>query len=133
MCRHLGVTRAGYYAWQSRETSEREHDDAQLTERIRRIHEQSLNIYGSPRVMNKLRQEGVLVGRRRVARLMRLAHLQGRSARLYRRSRVGQRAFFASVANRQRGLHLQAKDRVWVGDVTYLRVKQQWRYMAVDH
>ena len=131
MCRHLRVTRAGYYAWESRGLSERQRSDAQLTEQIRQVHKDSLNIYGSPRVMNKLRQEGVPVGRRRVARLMRLAHLQGRSARLYRRSRVGQRAFFTSVPNRQRGLLLQAQDRVWVGDVTYLKVKQQWRYMAV--
>lgn len=90
-----------------------------------------LRIYGSPRVTSKLVQGGVTVGRRRVARLMRLADLEGRSARLYRRSRVGQRAFFKSVPNRQRGLLLQAADRVWVGDVTYLKVKQQWRYMAV--
>ena len=54
MCRHLRVTRAGYYAWESRGLSERQRSDAQLTEQIRQVHKDSLNIYGSPRVMNKL-------------------------------------------------------------------------------
>ena len=65
------------------------------------MHERSRGFYGSPRVTGQLRLDGVAVGRRRVARLMRQAGLQGRSARLYRHSKVAQRAFFASVPYRQ--------------------------------
>ena len=61
---------------------------------------------------------------------MREAHLQGRSARLYRRSKVGQRAFFASIPNQQREMDVRAPNQLWVGDVTYLRAAGQWRYMA---
>jgi putative transposase len=131
MCRQLGVTRAGFYAWQAREPSLRQLDDAAMTEQIRSVHARSLDTYGSPRVTQAMRQAGVRIGRRRVARLMRGARIQGRSARLYRRRRVGQKAFYKSIPNRQRHLQLQDKDQVWVGDVTYLRVRQQWRYMAV--
>jgi transposase InsO family protein len=131
MCRHLKVTPGGFYAWQGRQPSQRQLDDAALSQRICDIHAASRGIYGSPRVMHSLRQQGHAVGQRRVARLMRGANLQGRSARLYRRSRVSQRAFYKSIPNRQHHIELVRTDQVWVGDVTYLKVRQQWRYLAV--
>ena len=131
MCALYGVTRGGFYAWQAREPSARSLGDAELTEHVARVHRHSRGFYGSPRVVRKLRQQGVNVGQRKVARLMRLARLQGRSARLYRRSRVRQHAFFASIANSQRAVTLQATDQIWVADVTYLRVAGLWRYLAV--
>jgi len=131
MCALYRVTRGGFYAWQSRQPSERTNQDARLTERIRQVHQQSRGNYGSPRVARQLRCEGVSVGRRRVARLMRSAQLQGRSARQYHRSMVRQRAFFAGVPNQQRTQVVLAPNQVWVGDVTYLKVARQWRYLAV--
>jgi len=131
MCALYRVTRGGFYAWQSRQPSERTNQDARLTERIRQVHQQSHGNYGSPRVARQLRREGIPVGRRRVARLMRSAQLQGRSARQYHRSMVRQRAFFASVPNQQRTQVVLAPNQVWVGDVTYLKIARQWRYLAV--
>jgi putative transposase len=131
MCALYGVTRGGFYAWQCRQPSERTSQDARLTERIRQVHAQSRGYYGSPRVARQLCCEGEPVGRRRVARLMRGARLQGRSARRYHRSMVRQRAFFASVPNQPRAQVTQAPNQVWVGDVTYLKVAGQWRYLAV--
>ena len=131
MCALYSVTRGGFYAWQRRQPSERANQDARLTERIRQVHQQSRGNYGSPRVARQLRREGVPVGRRRVARLMRSAQLQGRSARQYHRSMVRQRAFFASVPNQQLAQMVLAPNQVWVGDVTYLKVARQWRYLAV--
>ena len=130
MCELYGVTRGGFYAWQARPPSERWRQDAQLLEQVRTVHERSRGFYGSPRVAGQLRLDGIAVGRRRIARLMRLAGLQGRSARLYRHSKVLQRAFFASVPYRQDTAHTQYSNQVWVGDVTYLKVAGQWRYMA---
>ncbi len=129
MCALYGVTRGGFYAWQQRQPSERAQRDARLIEQVRQVHERSRSYYGSPRVTGQLRREGIVVGRRRVARLMRLVGLQGRSARLYRRSKVAQRAFFASVPRIQ-FIEPSAPNQLWVGDVTYLKVAGQWRYLA---
>ncbi|MDB5799846.1 MAG: transposase orfB family [Rhodocyclales bacterium] len=69
------------------------------------------------------------MGRKRVARLMRDAGVRARVCGLYRPN-AANHAFFASVPNRQRELVVQAPDQVWFGDVTYLKVNGQWRYMA---
>ena len=131
MCAHFKVTRAGFYAWQCRQPSERAQQDAVLLEQVREVHERSRGFYGSPRVTGQLCLNGMCVGKRRIARLMRLAGLQGRSARLYRQSKVARRAFYASVPFRPDTTQVCAPNQVWVGDVTYLKVAGQWRYLAV--
>ncbi len=77
MCRVLGVSRSGYYAWRKRPPSKRDQKDAMLTKRIRQIHENSRGTYGSPRACAALQAEGIHVGKKRVARLMKEAGLRG--------------------------------------------------------
>ena len=81
MCRVLGVSHSGYYVWRERAPSPRALEDAVLTERIRAIHSASDGNYGSPNIHAELRDEGTRVGRKRVARLMRRAHIRGVSRR----------------------------------------------------
>lgn len=71
LCRMLGVSRSGYYAWRSRPPSKRSREDAALTAKIREIHRRSRKTYGSPRVHAELRALGTRCGRKRVERLMR--------------------------------------------------------------
>ena len=130
MCELYEVTRSGFYAWLKRRPSQRHQDDEVLMARVRQIHADSRGYYGSPRVAGELRLDGRSVGRRRVARLMRQAGLHGRSARLYRHSKVLQRAFYAGVPYLPESATTQRQDQVWVGDVTYLKVAGKWRYMA---
>lgn len=130
MCALHGVSRAGFYAWSKRQPSQRQQADLALLDRVKQVHTDSRGFYGSPRVTGQLRLDGHSVGRRRVARLMREAGLQGRSARLYRHSKVLQRAFYAGVPYLPESASTQRHDQVWVGDVTYLKVAGQWRYMA---
>src|SRR5690606_32033333 len=91
MCRVLEVSTSGYYAWRKHQPSERDREDAALTERIRIIHAESYGTYGAPRVHAELREQGVHVGRKRVARLMRQARLQGASRRRGTRTTVRKR------------------------------------------
>jgi transposase InsO family protein len=81
MCRVHGVSRGGFYAWAGRGPSARARADHILVEQIERVHAHSRGNYGSPRVQAQLCQDGFVVGRPRVARLMQLRGLHGRSAR----------------------------------------------------
>ena len=86
LCRVLGVSRAGFYAWTRRPPSARTVADQALTEQIRQLYQQSRGTYGAPRIHAELRLDhGVHVGRKRVARLMRAAGLVG----CHRRRRRG--------------------------------------------
>jgi len=129
MCRLYGVSPAGFYAWKRRAPSERSVEDARLELQIRQVHEHSRQTYGSPRVHQALRQQGEAVGRRRIERIMRERGIRGCSAGLYRRM-PGTPRFYGSLASQA---HLQtptAPNQLWVSDVTYLKVGDQWRYLA---
>jgi transposase InsO family protein len=104
--------------------------DACLSVRIRAIFEASAGTYGAPRIHAALAETGIRVARKRVARLMRAAGLKARSARIYRHM-PGTRVFFAAIPNRILERQTTAPNQIWVGDVTYLKVGGQWRYLAV--
>jgi putative transposase len=130
MCRIYGVTRAGYYAWRSRERSERERQNEMLASEIRAVHTESRGTYGSPRVHQALRSRGHRVGKHRVARLMRTHGIKARVATI-RYTNPSLQRYFGSIPNQQLDLELERPDQVWVGDITYLKVGGIYRYLAV--
>lgn len=81
MCRVVGVSPGGYYAWTGRSPSRRSQADAALIEKICTAHAGSKGTYGVPRIHAELAEQGICVGRKRVARLMRVAGLAGVSRR----------------------------------------------------
>ena len=88
MCRLLGVSTSGYYAWVVRRPSTRDEANARLLETITGIHQQSRRTYGAPRITAELREDGLLVGKNRVARLMKVAGIEGVSRRRKTRTTV---------------------------------------------
>src|SRR6185503_16220763 len=83
ICAHYEVTRAGYYAWKKRPRARRSEQDRWLLTRIQAVYAATDGTYGSPRILQALRQAGIRVGRKRVARLMHQAGLKARATKLY--------------------------------------------------
>jgi putative transposase len=132
LARVLGVARAGYYAWASRPASARTRADRALTEQIREIHARSRATYGAPRVHAELRLGlDVHVARKRVARLMRAAGLQGCHRRRHHglTRRDPQAAAAPDLVGRQ--FSPPGPDRLWVADITQQRTGEGWLYLAV--
>ena len=132
MCSRLGVSTSGYYAWRHRPPSTRALADAELTERITAIHTDSRGTYGAPRIHAELRMDhGVACGRKRIARLMRTAGLEG----VHRRRRQGltRRDPNGEVSDDlvERNFRPTAPDRLWVADITQQRCWDGWLYVAV--
>jgi putative transposase len=129
MCRLYGVSAAGYYAWRRRSASRRSLEDDCLVRKIRSVHEDSRETYGSPRVHAQLRRSGELIGRRRVERLMREHGIRSSSMKLFRRT-PGTARFYGNAPSMAHDMAPSGPDQLWVGDITYLKVGSQWRYLA---
>jgi putative transposase len=114
------VSRQGYYAWRNRGPSRRETEDAALTEKIRAHHERSHGTYGAPRIRADLREsDGLPVGRRCVARLMRAAGLVGVHRRTGRVSLTRQdRRAQAALDLIGRDFTADAPNLRWIADIT---------------
>ncbi len=131
LCQRYGVTPSGYYAWRRRPASRHAERDQCLSAAVTRVFAAHHERYGSPRVHRALKDEGWVVSRRRVARLMQRAGLRAKAVRGYR-AKAQVRRLFARHPNRLWTTHVDRPDQVWVGDITYLRVASGgWRYLAI--
>lgn len=131
LCRALGVSRAGFYAWQHRSPCTRAQADTALTREIRQVHVRSRQTYGAPRIRAELAAQGIAVSRKRVARLMRVAQLVGcsRRRRVVRTTVADPTAIPAPNVIR-RDFYPAGPNRLWVGDITYVSTEEGWLYVA---
>ena len=131
MARLLGVSASGFYAWLERAPSKRACSNAELLARIRVIHARSRGTYGMPRIHFELTEQGVHVGRKRVARLMRLAGLCGVSRRRWISTTRRQPGARPAPDLVQRHFSADAPNRLWVADATYVPTDEGFLYLAV--
>jgi putative transposase len=132
LCRAVGVTRQGFYAWKRRPPSARELADRELAERIRQIYSASEGIYGGPRIYSELKLgEGIAVGKKRVARLMRELGIRGADGR-----RGGPRTTVrdpkrpAAPDLVDRDFVRAEPNRLWVCDLKYVQTGQGFLFLA---
>jgi transposase InsO family protein len=127
----MNVSPSGYYAWRRRAPSNRAVEDAALAVQVARIHEESRRTYGSPRVHAELAAGGTRVGRKRVARLMRVNGIVGRRPKPFRRTTDSnhQEPVAGNVLNRE--FSVSRPNTVWAGDITYVWTRQGWLFLAV--
>ena len=130
MCRLLGVSSSGYYAWLKRRPSRRAEADAALLAEIRVAHAISRGTYGAPRIHAELTVKGIRVGRKRVARLMSRAGIAGVSRRKFVITTVKSDGRQAPDLV-ERNFTAAAPNRLWVADITYIPTWTGFLYLAV--
>ena len=131
VCRTLGVSPSGYYAWRKRPLSPRARTDVELTAQIVAVHRDSRETYGAPRIHAELAAQGHRLGRKRVARLMRSAGLQGVSRRKFRTTTVRDTTAQPAPDLVDRQFSAAGPDRLWVADITYVPTWAGFLYLAV--
>jgi len=132
MGRVLGVGRSGYYAWRKRKVSTREQSNQVLLSLIAVEHARNRRTYGSPRLFVVLRRQGVVCGRNRVARLMRLNGIVARKKRRFTPRTTQRQSGVIPAPNRlKQDFSAAAPNRKWVSDFTYIETAEGWLYLAV--
>jgi transposase InsO family protein len=132
-CAMLEVSRSAFYGWHQHSEGPRALADAKLTEAIIEIHAKSRATYGAPRITAALAREGEGVGRKRVARLMSARGLAGRCRRRKIRTTIPDPEASPTMVDRLRRAfdpESYGLDRVYIGDITYIRTHEGWLYLA---
>ena len=131
MCRVLAVTRSGFYAWRKRAPSARAQRNQQLVAKIRKVHQENRQLYGSPRVHRALLIDGEIVSRNTVAKLMRQAKIRAKTKRRFL-PRTTDSAHGKPVAENKlaRDFQADAINRKWLADITYVPTAEGWLYLA---
>jgi transposase InsO family protein len=132
VCELLEVSRTAFYARRAGKPGPRAVRDAELTGQITEVHATSRGTYGAPRIHAVLKREGALCGRRRVARLMRAAGLEGRHRRRRHLTTVPdpRAATRPDLVLRQFEPDPDGVDTRWCGDITYVPTEEGWLYLA---
>jgi transposase InsO family protein len=130
LCRVLGVSRAGFYAWKDRPVSARRREDERLKVLVHEAHLLGRGNYGSPRILKALRKQQIRIGRRRVMRLMQEEGIVGRVRRRYRCTTMSDhdQPVAANILDRQ--FKAEAPNRRWIGDTTELITPSGKLYLA---
>lgn len=131
LCGALGVSVSGYYAWRSREPSQREQTDAQLLKHIQAVYQAGRGVYGSPRIHAALHEQGMHCSRKRVVRLMQANGLRSHR-RPKRRVQTTDSRHNRPVAPNllQRDFSASGLNQKWVGDMVGIWTDEGWLYLA---
>ena len=130
-CAIMGVSRSGFYDWRNREVSVREVSNIQLDEHIMRIYREHEGRYGYRRVCDELRDLGVSASLERVRRRMKRIGLRGIQSIKFKYTTNSRHNLPIAPNLLEQNFKVTAPNTAWVGDITYIRVKQQWLYLAV--
>lgn len=131
MCQVLKVSRSGFYAWLKAIPSKRALTNQRLTEEIRKIYQESMLTYGSPRITRELKDRKIAVSRPRVARLMRKACIRSIIKRKFRVTTLSDHHYRIDENKLNRNFEVKETGKVWVSDISYIRTAQGWLYLTI--
>ncbi len=130
MCYFLRVSRSSYYDWLNSSKTDRDEENEELTSIIRHIFVESCGVYGTRRIRHKLFQQGRTVSRKRIARLMKAAHLYCKTKRRFKITTNSKHNNPVAPNLLQRQFNASKPDQYWVGDITYIPTSKGWLYLA---
>jgi putative transposase len=133
MCSLFSVSRSGFYAWKNRPPCARTQRHEEIIDKMRAIHEQSRQTYGSPRMSARLRKDGIRITRKCTARLMKQAGIVVKIRRRFKATTNSKHAFpvAPNILDRQFSpKEIGAPNRCWAGDITYIDTMEGWLYLA---
>jgi len=131
MAKVLGVSRSGYYSWESRQMSQHEQEDQELSEIIKQIFQNHFGRYGSPRIWAELKGLGYNISRKRVERLMREHGLKARRSRKWIKTTDTNHKLRVSENILGQDFSAAFPGQKWVSDITYLPTDSGWLYLTV--
>lgn len=131
MCKVLGVSRSGYYAWRSSKPSQRALQNQSLTNQIVGIYKDSKGTYGSPRITQELRRNHARVSRPRVARLMKKANIRSITRKKFVVTTDSKHNYPVAENLLNRNFNVKRLGVAWVSDITYIRTKEGWLYLTI--
>jgi putative transposase len=131
LCQVVEVSQSGYFAWRSRPAGPRQREDLVLLAHIRSAFILSHETYGSPRMTRELQDEGLKVGRRRTARLMRENGLKARQKRRFKRTTDSHHSFPVAPNLLEQDFSAEGPNEKWAADISYLWTNEGWLYLAV--
>jgi len=131
LCKVLGVSQSGYFAWKDRPASRRQREDMILLAHVRSAFALSNGAYGSPRMTRELHDRGLAVGRRRTARLMRENGLIARQKRRFKRTTDSDHGFPVAPNLINQNFVAMGRNQKWGADISYVWTREGWLYLAV--
>jgi transposase InsO family protein len=131
LCRVLGVSRSGFYAWRSREASAADERREELTAEVKEIHAEVKARYGSPRIHAELVGRGHECSVNFVAKVMREAGIAAKTRRKFRQTTDSNHTLPVAENVLDRDFDPEEPNTSWVADVTYIPTREGWLYLAV--
>jgi transposase InsO family protein len=130
MAKTLGVSRSGYYRYINAKPSVRESESRALLSRIRLIHKESRETYGSPRIYAQLQEEGEACSRKRVAKIMKKFGIEAKMNKRFKTTTRANPNAIAAPNLLQQQFKAQKPNEKWVADLTYVATDEGWLYVA---
>jgi len=130
MCHVLNISRSRYYAWRRRSKGLRQQENERLLERIKEAYKMGRRTYGSPRITKELRENGILCGKNRIARLMRIHGIYAKTKRRFKVTTHSNHNLpvAENLVNRQ--FEADKPNKIWLSDITYIRTQEGWLYLS---
>lgn len=131
ICRAIGVSTSGYYKYKQGKTSNRKNADKLINKEIKEIFEKSRQVYGSPRITQALRRKGIMIGKNKVARLMREQSLKSVVKRKFKATTNSNHSLPVAENQLKQNFTTISPNKVWASDITYIWTREGWLYLVV--